>query len=138
MGFTIAMIAGGFRFETLSSLDETVIDFVTQDQPVRLSPAALETLAIVAYRQPISRAQISAIRGVNSDGVMKLLIQRGYVEQVGKDEGIGQALLFGTTKVFLEKMGLNTVDDLPSLSEFIPDAAEVEALEQILKPTFDD
>ncbi len=138
MGFRVAKVAGGYRFETLSDLDQIVVDFVTQDQPTKLSPAALETLAIVAYRQPISRAQISAIRGVNSDGVMKLLIQRGYVEEVGRDEGIGQAILFGTTKLFLEKMGLNSIHDLPALSEYIPDATEVEALEQILKPTFDD
>jgi segregation and condensation protein B len=137
-GFTISQIAGGFRFETLSELDDFVVKFVTQDQPSKLSPAALETLAIVAYRQPISRAQISAIRGVNADGVMKLLIQRGYVEEVGRDVGIGQALLFGTSNLFLEKMGLNSLDDLPSLSDFIPDATEVEALEQILKPAFDE
>ena len=92
--------------------------------------AALETLAIVAYRQPVSRAQVAAIRGVNADGVMRTLQQRGYVEEVGRDPGPGQAVLYGTTDLFLEKLGLDSPADLPALADFVPGAEVVEALER--------
>ncbi len=137
-GFRINFIAGGYRFESHPEMAEVVEKFILEDQVSRISPAALETLAIIAYRQPISRAQISAIRGVNADGVVRLLTQRGLINAVGKDEGPGQAVLFGTTDLFLEKMGFAHISDLPALSEFIPSAEEVETLEQILRPTVDD
>ncbi|NNN21477.1 MAG: SMC-Scp complex subunit ScpB [Acidimicrobiales bacterium] len=137
-GFRINFIAGGYRFESHPEMADVVEKFILEDQVSRISPAALETLAIVAYRQPISRAQISAIRGVNADGVVRLLAQRGLISAVGKDEGPGQAILFGTTDLFLEKMGFAHISDLPALSEFIPSAEEVETLEQILRPTVDD
>jgi segregation and condensation protein B len=93
----------------------------------------LETLAIVAYKQPISRGQIGAIRGVNPEGVMRVLVERGYVEAVGHDSGPGQAVLFGTTKEFLERLGLDTLADLPPLEHFVPDAEVVESLERVLR-----
>jgi segregation and condensation protein B len=92
-------------------------------------------LAIIAYKQPISRLQIASIRGVDPDAVLRTLQGRGYVEQRGKDEGPGQAVLWGTTPLFLEKLGINSVDELPPLAEFVPDAAVVEALEATLRIT---
>jgi len=106
---------------------------VLEGQHSRLSAPALETLAIVAYKQPISRGQISAIRGVNVEATMTTLLQRGYVEEIGRDPGPGQAVLYGTTTQFLERLGLNSVRDLPSLGDFIPDASVVEALERGLR-----
>ena len=96
----------------------------------RLSAPALETLAIVAYKQPLSRGQISAIRGVNVEATLHTLEQRGYVQEVGRDPGPGNALLYGTTITFLERLGLDSLADLPSLGDFIPDASIVEALER--------
>jgi segregation and condensation protein B len=100
-----------------------------------LSGAALETLAIVAYKQPISRAQVAAIRGVDPDGVMRTLQARGYIDEVARDTGPGQAILYGTTATFLERLGLDSVDDLPPIAEFIPGADVVEALEDGLRVT---
>ena len=91
---------------------------------------ALETLAIIAYKQPISRGQISAIRGVNVEATLHTLLQRGYVHEVGRDPGPGNAVLYGTTTLFLERLGLPSLDDLPSLGDFVPDASVVEALER--------
>ena len=96
---------------------------------------ALETLAIIAYKQPISRAQVAPIRGVDPDGVIRTLQARGYIDEVARDTGPGQAVLFGTTPQFLEKLGLDTVDDLPPIAEFIPDADIVEQLERGLRST---
>ena len=87
----------------------------------------------MAYKQPISRAQVAAIRGVNVDGVMRTLQQRGYIDEVGRDVGPGQAALFGTTQLFLERLGLNSLDELPSLGDFIPEAEVVELLEHGLR-----
>ena len=100
-----------------------------------MSGAALETLAIVAYKQPISRAQIASIRGVDPDGVLRTLQGRGYIDAVGHDPGPGQAVLYGTTPTFLEKLGLDRVEDLPPIAEFIPGADVVEALEAGLRGT---
>ncbi|MCU1492755.1 MAG: segregation and condensation protein [Acidimicrobiaceae bacterium] len=132
-GFELVRVAGGYRLQSHPAYRGYVERFVLDDAPHRLSPAALETLAIVAYKQPISRAQIAAIRGVNADGVIRMLASRGYVEPVGRDEGPGQAVLFGTTRLFLERLGLNGLEDLPPLGQFVPDAATVEALEHVLR-----
>ena len=107
--------------------------FLLHDQRARLSGAALETLAIVAYKQPISRAQIASIRGVDPDGVLRTLQSRGYVDAVGRDSGPGQAVLFGTTAEFLERLGIDSIADLPPIAEFIPGADVVEALEAGLR-----
>lgn len=136
-GFVLAKIAGGWRYQTAPDLAAYVERFALEGQSARMSAAALETLAIVAYKQPLSRLQIGAIRGVNVDGVMRTLQHRGYIEEVARDPGPGQAVLFGTTKMFLEKLGLSSLDDLPPLGEFVPSAAVVEALEQGLRITPD-
>lgn len=133
-GFALVAVAGGWRFQSHADLAPYVERFVLEGQSARLSGAALETLAIVAYKQPVSRAQVAAIRGVNVDGVMRTLQVRGFIEEVGKDPGPGQAVLFGTTSLFLERLGLEGLDDLPTLSEFVPGADLVEHLEAGLRP----
>ena len=137
-GFVLANVAGGWRFQTAPDLAAYVERFALEGQSARLSAAALETLAIVAYKQPLSRAQIGAIRGVNVDGVIRTLQQRGYIEEVARDPGPGQAVLFGTTSAFLEKLGLASLDDLPALGDFVPGPEVVEALEQGLRLSVDD
>ena len=136
-GFQLVRVAGGWRYQSHEDLSPYVERFVLSGQSARLSAAALETLAIVAYKQPISRAQVSAIRGVNVDGVMRTLQQRGYIAEVGKDPTPGNPSMFATTPLFLEKLGLNDVDELPSLGDFIPGADVVELLEQGLRAESD-
>jgi len=133
-GFVLVRVGGGYRFQSHAELAPYVERFVLEGQSARLSSAALETLAIVAYKQPISRAQVAAIRGVGVDGVMRTLQQRGYIEEVARDQGPGQAVLFGTTMEFLERLGLDTLDDLPPIAAFVPGADVVEALEHGLRP----
>lgn len=134
-GFDLVNVAGGWRMQTSPDLTAYVERFLLHDQRSRLSGAALETLAIVAYKQPISRGQIASIRGVDPDGVLRTLHARGYIEEVGRDAGPGQAILYGTTGAFLEKLGLASLDDLPAIAEFIPSAEVVEALEVGLRVT---
>jgi segregation and condensation protein B len=119
-GFMVARIAGGARFQTHPDLAPYVERFANRDVSHRLSTAALETLAIVAYRQPVSRGQISALRGVNVDGVSRLLEQRGYITVVGHADGPGQPALFGTTDLFLERLGLDSLAQLPAVEDFLP------------------
>src|ERR1700677_4161040 len=119
-GFVLARIAGGARFQTHPDMSPYVERFANRDVSHRLSTAALETLAIVAYRQPVSRGQISALRGVNVDGVSRLLEQRGYIEVVGHADGPGQPALFGTTDLFLERLGLDSLEQLPAVEDFLP------------------
>jgi segregation and condensation protein B len=133
-GFVLVQVAGGWRFQSHPDQSAYVERFVLEGQSARLSGAALETLAIVAYKQPVSRAQVAAIRGVDVDGVMRTLQQRGYIVEVGKDPGPGQAILFGTSARFLERLGINSLDQLPPLSEFVPGADVVEHLEAGLRP----
>ena len=128
-GFQLVRVAGGFRYQSHPDVSVYVERFILDGQKARLSGAALETLAIVAYKQPISRAQIASIRGVDPDGVLRTLQGRGYIDQVGRDPGPGQAVMWGTTPSFLEKLGINSVNDLPPIVEFIPGADIVEALE---------
>jgi segregation and condensation protein B len=132
-GFRLQRVAGGYRYASHPDLAPYVERFVLEGQSTRLSGAALETLAIVAYKQPVSRVQVSAIRGVDADGVLRTLVQRGYVAEVARDPGPGQAVLYGTTPTFLERLGLDSLDDLPPLGEFVPGAEVVEALEQGLR-----
>jgi segregation and condensation protein B len=128
-GFELVRVAGGYRYQSVSDLMAYVERFLLHDQRARLSGAALETLAIVAYKQPISRAQIASIRGVDPDGVIRTLVSRGYVDAVGRDTGPGQAVLYGTTSEFLERLGIDSPADLPPIADFIPGADVVEALE---------
>ena len=137
-GFVLARVAGGYRFQSHPAYAGYVERFVLDGAPQRLSPAALETLAIVAYKQPISRAQVSSIRGVNVEGTMRTLVQHGYVCEVGRDDGPGQAVLFGTTDLFLEKLGLDTLSQLPPLQDFVPEADTGELLERALRPAAGD
>ncbi len=133
-GFALVRVAGGYRFQSHPDLAPYVERFVLDGQRARLSAAALETLAIVAYKQPVSRAQMASIRGVNVDGVLRTLHHRGLVEEVARDPGPGQAVLYGTTRTFLERLGLDSLDDLPPLGQFVPGAEVVEALEVGLRP----
>jgi segregation and condensation protein B len=133
-GFTLVSVAGGWRFQSHADLAPYVERFVLEGQSARLSGAALETLAIVAYKQPVSRAQVAAIRGVNVDGVMRTLQVRGFIDEVGKDPGPGQAVLFGTTSLFLERLGIDGLHGLPALAEFVPGGEIVEQLEAGLRP----
>ena len=119
-GFILARIAGGARLQTHPDLAPYVERFANRDVSPRLSTAALETLAIVAYRQPVSRGQISSLRGVNVDGVTRLLEQRGYIAVVGHAEGPGQPALFATTDLFLERLGLDSLAELPPVEDFLP------------------
>jgi segregation and condensation protein B len=131
-GFVLARVAGGYRLQTHPDLAPYVERFVLDGQPARLSGAALETLAVVAYRQPVSRPQVASVRGVNADAVMRTLAHRGYIEEIGRDPGPGQAVLYGTTRLFLEKLGLDSLADLPPLSSFVPAPEMVEAIERSL------
>lgn len=137
-GFILARVAGGYRFQTATEQAPYVERFVLDGQSARLSAAALETLAVIAYKQPVSRNQIASIRGVNVDAVMRTLQQRGYVDEVARDPGPGQAVLYGTTPTFLERLGIDSVEDLPPLGEFFPEADVVEALERGLRVGSDD
>ena len=128
-GFQMVKVAGGYRYQSHAELAPYVERFLLDGQRARMSGAALETLAIVAYKQPLSRAQIASIRGVDPDGVLRTLQARGYVTEVARDAGPGQAILYGTTATFLEKLGLNSLADLPPIAEFVPGADVVEALE---------
>ncbi|WP_243710511.1 SMC-Scp complex subunit ScpB, partial [Micromonospora sp. KC213] len=122
-GFELRRAAGGWRLYTRPEYATYVERFVLDGQSVRLTQAALETLAVVAYRQPVTRSRISAIRGVNCDGVIRTLVSRGLVEECGTEPDSG-AFLYRTTTMFLEKLGLNSVDDLPPLAPFLPDDVE--------------
>ncbi|GAA3445893.1 segregation and condensation protein B [Planomonospora venezuelensis] len=126
-GFDLREVAGGWRFYTRAECAPVVERFVRDGQQTRLTQAALETLAVVAYRQPVSRARVAAIRGVNSDGVIRTLVTRGLVEEAGT-EPESQAVLYRTSSYFLERMGLRDLDELPELAPFLPD--DVETLEE--------
>ena len=124
-GFDLREIGGGWRFYTRDDYAPVVEKFVVDGQQARLTQAALETLAVAAYRQPVSRGRVSAIRGVNVDGVMRTLVTRGLVEEAGSDDETG-AVLYRTTSYFLERMGLSSLDGLPDLAPLLPEMTEVE------------
>src|SRR6476619_5751566 len=119
-GFELRNVAGGWRYYTREELAAVVERFVLDGQQARLTQAALETLAVVAYKQPVSRSRVSAIRGVNVDGVMRTLLTRGLVEEAGHD-GEGGSTLYRTSSYFLERLGLRSIDQLPELAPFLPD-----------------
>ncbi|WP_344206429.1 SMC-Scp complex subunit ScpB [Nonomuraea bangladeshensis] len=129
-GFALREVAGGWRFYTRADCAALVERFVRDGQQSRLTQAALETLAVVAYRQPVSRARVAAVRGVNSDGVMRTLVARGLVEEAGTDPE-SQAVLYRTSSYFLERLGLRDLSELPELAPFLPD--DVENLEETTK-----
>ena len=133
-GFDLREVAGGWRYYTRAEYAPVVEKFVRDGQEVRLTQAALETLAVVAYRQPVSRAQVSAVRGVNCDGVLRTLTLRGLVEEAGTDQETG-AILFRTTAYFLERLGLASLDQLPELAPFLPDQVDDEQEQGHARPS---
>lgn len=124
-GFDLRAVAGGWRFYSRPEFAAVVESFVLDGQQARLTQAALETLSVVAYKQPVSRARVSAIRGVNVDGVMRTLLTRGLVEEAGQDEQSG-ANLYRTTSYFLERIGITSIDELPELAPYLPDMDDLE------------
>jgi len=126
-GFALREVAGGWRYYTRDSCSGIVERWVLDGQHARLTQASLETLAVIAYRQPVSRARVSAVRGVNVDGVLRTLQSRGLIEEAGIDPA-SQAILYRTTPYFLERLGIASLDDLPDLAEYLPDLAELDAV----------
>jgi segregation and condensation protein B len=126
-GFELREVNGRWRFYTAASASELIERYVKNGQNARLTQASLETLSVIAYRQPTTRARVAAIRGVNVDGVIRTLIARGLVRESGTEDGSG-ALLLHTTDLFIEKLGIQSLDDLPSIEQFLPDIASIEAL----------
>lgn len=133
-GIHLDHVAGGWRFGTDPELHEAIERFASTDRVRRLSKAALETLAIIAYQQPISRGQVSEIRGVDSEQTIRNLERRDLVMEIGRAPGPGQAVLYGTTRTFLEKMGVASLADLPPLADHVPPAGVMETLEMPLRP----
>lgn len=125
-GIRLVFVAGGWRFATVDDVHDTIEAWLVSEQRANLSQAALETLAVVAYLQPVTRGRIAGVRGVNVDGVVRTLTVRGLVAEVGTDAVTG-AVTFGTTPLFLEKMGLAGLGDLPDLAPLLPDAVALEA-----------
>ena len=119
-GFELRNVSGGWRLYTRESCSGYVERFVRDGQQARLTQASLETLAVVAYRQPVTRSRIAGIRGVNVDAVMRTLVTRGLITEVGTERESG-AILYGTTPYFLERLGLDTLEELPPLSDYLPD-----------------
>ncbi len=122
-GFDLREVAGGWRVYTRDTCADVVERFVRDGQRARLTQAALETLAVVAYRQPVSRARVSAVRGVNCDGVMRTLVNRGLITEAGTEPETN-AILYRTTSYFLERLGLRNLDELPDLAPFLPEDVE--------------
>lgn len=120
-GFQLREVAGGWRLFTHPAYHDQVEAFVLSWDTQKLSQAALETLAVIAYHQPVTRETVKGIRGVNSDGVISSLVDKGLVREIGRDPQRGQAILYGTTNAFLEKFGLRSTKDLPDLEQFAPD-----------------
>lgn len=133
-GFVLREVAGGWRLYTSPESAPWLESFVRRHSHARLTGAALEVLAIIAYKQPISRTEISEVRGVDSDGVVKTLLGRGLIVESGRAKGPGAPVLFEVSNEFLERMGLRNVDELPALAEFMPDAEAVEDMEAKLSP----
>ncbi|MBB3044492.1 SMC-Scp complex subunit ScpB [Nocardioides soli] len=134
-GFELRNVGGGWRYYTRDEYAAVVEGYVLEGQQARLTQAALETLAVVAYKQPVSRARVSAIRGVNVDGVMRTLLTRGLVEEAGQDHETG-ANLYRTTSYFLERIGITSLDDLPELAPYLPDMEDLEdELAEMVAPT---
>ncbi len=129
-GFELRIVDGGWRFFSAQNCADVVARFATDGRSAKLTQAALETLAVVAYKQPVSRARIGAIRGVNVDGVMRTLMTRGLVTEIETDPSTG-AVLYGTTGFFLERMGLSTLVDLPAIENYLPDLA---VLDELIEP----
>ncbi len=133
-GFELRNVAGGWRYYTREDFAPVVEKFVLEGQQARLTQAALETLAVVAYKQPVSRSRVSAIRGVNVDGVMRTLLNRGLVEEAGTDQETG-AHLYRTSSYFLERIGINSIEELPELAPFLPTVEEFADESEVASPS---
>lgn len=133
-GIELREVAGGWRLYTQADLAPYLERYATSDRARKLSGAAVETLAVVAYRQPVSRGQVAEIRGVDSDHALRTLERRELVIEIGRAPGPGQALLYGTTDLFLEKMGIAALADLPPLADHVPPAEIMETLEMPMRP----
>lgn len=133
-GIILRQIAGGWRLYTDPEARPYLERFAASDRAARLSSAALETLAVVAYQQPVSRGQVSEIRGVDSERALQTLERRGLIFEIGRAPGPGQAVLYGTTDLFLERLGVNSLADLPPLADHVPPADIVDALEKPFRP----
>ena len=129
-GFVLRAIAGGWRLYTSPGAKPAVEAYLRAGQQHRLTRAALETLAVIAYRQPVTRFQVAAVRGVNVDGVFRTLASRGLIHEVGTDPGPGQATLYGTTAAFLEQLGLNGLDQLPPIKDYLPEGVDLLDLQE--------
>jgi segregation and condensation protein B len=129
-GFVLRAIAGGWRLYTSPGARTAVEAFLRAGQQSRLTRAALETLAVIAYRQPVTRFQVAAVRGVNVDGVFRTLASRGLIQEVGTDPGPGQAILYGTTPAFLEQLGLRDLDQLPPIKDYLPEGVDLLDLQE--------
>ena len=125
-GFELRTVAGGWRLYTRADCAPYVERFVLDGQQARLTQAALETLAVIAYQQPVSRARVSAVRGVNVDGVVRTLLARGLITEAGTDEDTG-GILYRTTPLLLERLGLQSLEELPSLAPLLPELSELDA-----------
>ena len=121
-GFQLREVAGGWRLYTHPAYASVIEAYVLSWDTRKLSQAALEALSVIAYKQPVTRAGINAVRGVNSESVISSLVEKGLVRELGRDAAAGNAILYGTTNTFLEKFGLKSLDDLPPLGDFAPDA----------------
>ena len=126
-GFLLRQVAGGWRFYTNEECWPIVEKFVKEGQPTKLTQASLETLAVVAYKQPVSKGRISAIRGVNVDSVIRTLLNRGLIEEAGIEHE-SQSILYRTTSYFLEKLGINDLSDLPAVADYLPDMSALDSL----------
>jgi segregation and condensation protein B len=131
-GFVLRTVAGGWRLYTHPGARGAVEAYQRAGQQSRLTRAALETLAVIAYRQPVTRHQVADVRGVNVDGVFRTLLTRGLIHEVGHEEGIGQAALYGTTASFLEQLGLNSLDQLPPIKNYLPESVDLADLQDQL------
>jgi len=131
-GFQLREVAGGWRLYSHPAYHPVIERMVLSWDTHRLSQAALEALAVIAYHQPVTRQGVNAVRGVNSEAVLSSLVEKGLVREVGKDRSQGNAVIYGTTRTFLEKFGLKDLDELPPLEEFAPDAATETAIRERL------
>jgi len=131
-GFQLREVAGGWRLYTHPAYHEQIESYVLSWDTRRLSQAALEALAVIAYHQPVTRGSVNAVRGVNSEGVISSLVDKGLVREVGRDRNQGNAIIYGTTRTFLEKFGLKDLSELPPLEEFAPDPQTERAIRERL------
>jgi segregation and condensation protein B len=134
-GFQLRKIADGWKLKSNPSHHDLIVQYVLSWDTKKLSQAALEALAVIAYRQPVSRGGINAIRGVNSEAVISSLLEKGLIKELGRDKTAGNAILYGTTPVFLEKFGLDSVKDLPPLAQFEPQKSVKDAIKERLSAT---